>query len=51
MIGEVGGGWQVAITTLMFERAGLGAAAVLGLKRTMEDLLAVVRERVSTTTR
>ena len=31
-------GWQVAITTLMFERAGLGAAAVLGLKRTMEDL-------------
>jgi len=45
IVGEVGGGWQVAITTLMFERAGLGAAAVLGLKRTMEDLLAVVRER------
>ena len=45
IIGEVGGGWQVAITTLMFERAGLGAAAVMGLKRTMEDLLAVVRER------
>jgi alkylation response protein AidB-like acyl-CoA dehydrogenase len=45
VIGEVGGGWQVAITTLMFERAGLGAAAVMGLKRTMEDLLAVIRER------
>ena len=44
VIGEVGGGWQVAITTLMFERAGLGAAAVMGLKRTMEDLLAVIRE-------
>ena len=29
----------------MFERAGLGAAAVIGLKRTMEDLLAVIRER------
>jgi alkylation response protein AidB-like acyl-CoA dehydrogenase len=45
IIGEVGGGWQVAITTLLFERAGLGAAAVLGLKRTMEDVLAVIRER------
>src|SRR5215208_2861339 len=45
IIGQVGGGWQVAITTLMFERAGLGAAAVMGLKRTMEDLLAVIRER------
>ena len=45
IIGQVGGGWGVAITTLMFERAGLGAAAVMGLKRTMEDLLAVIRER------
>ena len=45
VIGQVGGGWGVAITTLMFERAGLGAAAVMGLKRTMEDLLAVIRER------
>jgi alkylation response protein AidB-like acyl-CoA dehydrogenase len=45
VIGEVGGGWQVAITTLMFERAGLGAAAVMGLRRTMEELLDVIRER------
>ncbi|HET9120932.1 MAG TPA: acyl-CoA dehydrogenase family protein, partial [Solirubrobacterales bacterium] len=45
VIGQVGGGWQVAITTLMFERAGLGAAAVIGLKRSMEDLIAIVRER------
>ena len=37
--------WAPAITTLLFERAGLGAAAVLGLKRTMEDVLAVIRER------
>ena len=29
VIGEVGGGWQVAIT-MMFERAGLGAVAVMG---------------------
>ena len=45
VIGQVGGGWGVAITTLMFERAGLGAAAVMGLKRSMEDLLAVISER------
>jgi len=45
VIGEVGGGWQVAITTLMFERAGLGAAAVMGLKRTLEDLIEIARER------
>jgi len=45
VIGEVGGGWQVAITTLMFERAGLGAAAVMGLKRTMTALLEEIRER------
>jgi len=45
IIGQVGGGWGVAITTLMFERAGLGAAAVMGLKRSMEDLLAVISEQ------
>ena len=45
IIGEAGGGWQVAITTLMFERAGLGAVAVVGLRRTLEDLVALVRER------
>ena len=50
IIGEVGGGWEVAITTLMFERAGLGAAAVMGLKRTMEDLLASSARRAWTRT-
>jgi alkylation response protein AidB-like acyl-CoA dehydrogenase len=45
IIGEPGGGWQVAITTLMFERAGLGAAAVMGLKRTLEDLIELAKER------
>ena len=45
VIGEVGGGWQVAITTLMFERAGLGAVAVMGLKRTLEDLIELIQEQ------
>jgi alkylation response protein AidB-like acyl-CoA dehydrogenase len=45
VVGDVGGGWQVAITTLMFERAGLGAVAVVGLRRTLEELIALVRER------
>jgi alkylation response protein AidB-like acyl-CoA dehydrogenase len=45
IIGQVGGGWEVAITTLMFERAGLGAAAVLGLRRTLDELVEVIRER------
>ena len=45
VIGDVGGGWQVAITTLLFERAGLGAAAVMGLKRTLEDVIALAKEQ------
>jgi alkylation response protein AidB-like acyl-CoA dehydrogenase len=45
VVGEVGGGWQVAITTLMFERAGLGAAAVIGLTRSLEALVELVKER------
>jgi alkylation response protein AidB-like acyl-CoA dehydrogenase len=45
VVGSVGGGWQVAITTLMFERAGLGAAAVMGLRRTLGELIELLRER------
>ncbi len=45
VIGEVGGGWGVAITTLMFERAGLGAAAVMGLKRNLEDVVKLINEK------
>jgi alkylation response protein AidB-like acyl-CoA dehydrogenase len=45
VVGEIGGGWSVAITTLMFERAGLGAAAVMGLKRSLEDLIELIREK------
>jgi alkylation response protein AidB-like acyl-CoA dehydrogenase len=45
IVGEVGGGWQVAITTLMFERAGLGAVAVIGLQRGLEDLVALIKDK------
>jgi alkylation response protein AidB-like acyl-CoA dehydrogenase len=45
VVGEVGGGWQVAITTLMFERAGLGAAAVMGLRRSLGELIELLGER------
>jgi alkylation response protein AidB-like acyl-CoA dehydrogenase len=45
VIGEPGGGWQVALTTLMFERAGLGAAAVMGLSNAFDELLEIIKER------
>lgn len=45
VVGEVGGGWSVAITTLMFERAGLGALAVVGLRRAYDQLLELIAER------
>ena len=32
VVGGVGNGWAVAITTLMHERAGLGAAAAAGVR-------------------
>ena len=32
VVGGVGNGWTVAITTLMHERAGLGAAAAAGMR-------------------
>ncbi len=45
VIGDVGGGWQVAITTLMFERAGLGAAAAMSVGNSLAELIEVIRER------
>jgi alkylation response protein AidB-like acyl-CoA dehydrogenase len=45
VVGEPGGGWQVALTTLMFERAGLGAAAVMGLANAFDELLEIIKER------
>jgi alkylation response protein AidB-like acyl-CoA dehydrogenase len=45
VIGGVGNGWNVAITTLMHERAGLGASAALGLSVALDELIEVARER------
>ena len=45
VIGGVGNGWGVAITTLMHERAGLGAVAAAGTKRVLGDLMELARER------
>ena len=45
VIGGVGNGWNVAITTLMHERAGLGASAALGLSIALDELVEVARER------
>ena len=38
VVGGVGNGWAVAITTLMNERAGLGAAAAAGVRMALDEL-------------
>jgi len=45
VLGEVGHGWRVAITTLMNERSGLALAAQLDVGRAMERLQASIFER------
>src|SRR5215203_2887700 len=45
VVGGVGNGWAVAITTLMNERAGLGAAAAAGVRMALEELKQLARER------
>jgi alkylation response protein AidB-like acyl-CoA dehydrogenase len=45
VVGGEGNGWMVAITTLMNERAGLGASAALGLAQTLDELIALAKER------
>jgi alkylation response protein AidB-like acyl-CoA dehydrogenase len=45
VIGGVGNGWAVAITTLMNERAGLGASAALGLRSGLQELVELANER------
>ncbi len=44
VVGGVGNGWNVAITTLMNERAGLGASAALGLRTGLAELIEMVNE-------
>jgi len=45
VIGGVGNGWNVAITTLMNERAGLGASAAVGLSQDLHALVELINER------
>jgi alkylation response protein AidB-like acyl-CoA dehydrogenase len=48
VLGEVGGGWQVAMTTLLHERGTLGIALAAGLEVNVRKLLELARERGAT---
>ncbi len=45
LVGGEGNGWGVAITTLMHERAGLGAASAIQVRRDLDELIALINER------
>src|SRR5437764_9719941 len=45
VVGGVGNGWAVAITTLMHERAGLGFGSAIALKIALGELMEEIRER------
>ena len=45
VVGGVGNGWGVAITTLMHERAGLGFGSAIALKIALGELMELIRER------
>src|SRR5215213_9328718 len=45
VVGGVGNGWKVALTTLMNERAGLGFALQVRLRQQLDDLFAAAAER------
>jgi alkylation response protein AidB-like acyl-CoA dehydrogenase len=45
LLGEIGGGWQVAITTLLHERATLGFALAGVLEGEVRKLVSLARER------
>src|SRR5207244_12667300 len=45
VLGEVGHGWQVAMTTLLHERATLGFALVGALEAQLRRAVALARER------
>src|SRR5919106_3440631 len=45
LIGGEGNGWNVAITTLMNERAGIGAASAVALRRELDELIELIAER------
>jgi alkylation response protein AidB-like acyl-CoA dehydrogenase len=48
VVGGVGNGWNVAITTLMHERAGLAFAAAVSVRKALNELIALCRERGAT---
>jgi alkylation response protein AidB-like acyl-CoA dehydrogenase len=45
VVGGVGNGWKVALTTLMNERAGLGFTLQIRLRQILDDLIAAAAER------
>ena len=45
LVGGEGNGWMVAITTLMHERAGLGAASAISVRRDLDELISQINER------
>ena len=48
VLGEIGGGWQVAMTTLLHERGTLGFALQAALEVAVRKLVALARERGAT---
>ncbi len=48
VVGGEGNGWNVAITTLAHERAGLAFASAIAVRRSLNDLIALCRERGAT---
>ena len=48
LLGEIGDGWQVAMTTLLHERGTLGFALSATLDVAVRKLIALAKERRST---
>jgi alkylation response protein AidB-like acyl-CoA dehydrogenase len=44
VVGQINGGWNIAIATLMFERGTLGASLQITFKRQIERLMALSKE-------
>ena len=47
LLGEIGGGWQVAMTTLLHERGTLGFALAGVLESQVQKLVALAKERAA----